>query len=203
MKHLTNSFLAAASILSLTFAANAATYQAGTYQLDAAHSKIGFEVPHLVISTVEGKFNNAEGTLTLDDKFEKSKVKASAEIASVDTGNEKRDTHLKSPDFFDAAKYPKMEFESTAVSGTPDAFKLTGNLTIKGVTKKVTFDGKLLGAVPNDGFGNQKVAFTAKTKVSRKEYGLKWNNMFESGPVVGDEVTIDLRYEAARPLPKK
>lgn len=177
-------------------------YQAGSYQLDMAHSKIGFEIPHLVISTVEGKFNQAEGTVDLAEKFDASKVKVAAEIASIDTGVKKRDDHLKSPDFFDAAKFPKMSFESTAVMGPPQAFKLTGNLTIKGVTKKVTFDANYLGTA-NDAFGNQKAAFNAKTKISRKDFGLTWNNMVEAGPVVGDEVTIVLRIQAGRPLPKK
>jgi polyisoprenoid-binding protein YceI len=202
MKTVRQSILSGVSVLALAVSANAAKYEAGTYQVDSTHSKIGFEIPHLVISTVDGKFDQSEGTLDLNENFEKSKVKASVDIGSIDTGLEKRDTHLKSPDFFDAAKYPKMTFESTSIAGSTDSFKLTGNLTIKGVTKKVTFDGKYLGTVA-DGFGNQKAAFTAKTKINRKDFGLNWNSMIEAGPVVGDQVTIDLRLETGRPLAKK
>jgi polyisoprenoid-binding protein YceI len=192
-----------ASTLAMSASALAdSKYEAGSYQLDPAHSKIGFEIPHLVISTVEGKFNQAEGAIDLNEKFEKSKAKITVDIASIDTGVVKRDGHLKSPDFFDAEKYPKMSFESTSIAGTPDSFKLTGNLTIKGITKQVAFDGKYLGTVM-DGFGNQKAAFNAKAKISRKDFGLTWNNMVEAGPVVGDEVTIELRVQAGRPAPKK
>lgn len=202
MTNLRQRIVIGASVLVLSATAHAAKYESGNYQLDPAHSKVGFEIPHLVISTVEGKFNNSEGSIELNDKFEKSKVKANVDIASIDTGNEKRDTHLKSPDFFDSGKYPKMTFESVQVIGAAENFKLIGNLTIKGVTKKVTFDGKYLGSVV-DGYGNQKAAFSATTKINRKDFGLNWNSMVEAGPVVGDEVTIDLRLQAGRPLPKK
>lgn len=185
-----------------TAAASDARYSAGSYQIDSAHSKVGFEVPHLVISTVEGRFTKFDGEVKLDDKFEKSSVKMSTDISSIDTGNGKRDDHLRSPDFFDAKKFPHMKFESTEIKGSPDAFQLTGNLTIKGVTKKVIFDSKYLGTVV-DGFGNQKAAFSSKAKINRKDFGLNWNNVVEAGPVVGDEVTIDLRLQAGRPLLKK
>lgn len=193
-------------ISALTFAgfahaADAPKYAAGAYQIDPAHSKVGFEIPHLVISSVEGRFNAFEGTLDLNEKFEKSKVKFSVDISSIDTGNSKRDDHLKSPDFFDAGKYPKMTFESTEVKGTPEGFKLTGNLTIHGVTKPQTFEAKYTGSA-KDGYGNEKAAFTAKKEISRKEYGLTWNNMVEAGPVVGDKVTIDLKIQAAKPAAK-
>ena len=186
----------------LTFAAVVAqaagpAYQAGTYNLDPMHSKVGFEVPHLVISTVEGRFTKLGGDIQLGEKFEKSSVKVAVDTDSVDTGVAKRDDHLKSPDFFESKKYPQMKFESTEIAGTPETFKLTGNLTIKNVTKKVTFEGKYLGTV-KDGYGNEKAAFNAKTKINRKDYGLTWNNAVEAGPVVGDEVTIDLKLQAAK-----
>lgn len=171
-------------------------YAAGTYNVDPMHSKIGFEIPHLVISTVEGKFDKYEGSIELADKFEKSRVNVAIDMSSIDTGVAKRDDHLKSPDFFDIAKHPQMKFESTGISGSPENFKVTGNLTIKGVTKKVTLDGKYLGTV-KDGYGNDKAAFQAKTKINRKDFGLTWNQMVEAGPAVGDEVTIDLRIQAA------
>ena len=172
-------------------------YQAGTYNLDPMHSKVGFEVPHLVISTVEGRFTKFSGDIQLGEKLEKSKVQVAVETDSIDTGVGKRDDHLRSPDFFESKKYPQMKFESTEIAGTPEAFKLTGNLTIKSVTKKVTFEGKYLGTV-KDGYGNEKAAFNAKTKINRKDFGLTWNNAVEAGPVVGDDVTIDLKLQAAK-----
>lgn len=197
--------LALASALALaTFAGTAMAqgkYTAGTYQLDPAHSKVGFEIPHLVISSVEGRFTTFTGSVDLADDFAKSKAKVDVDLSSIDTGVGKRDDHLKSPDFFDVAKYPKMTFESTEVVGKPEAFKLKGNLTIRGITKPVTFDAKYLGTV-GDGYGNQKAAFSASTKINRKDFGLTWNNVVEAGPVVGDEVTIDLRLQAGRPAKK-
>jgi polyisoprenoid-binding protein YceI len=192
-RHLT---LAALLTLSGT-ALGSEAVKPGTYTVDASHTKVGFEVAHLVISSVEGRFGKVEGKVELSDKFDKSKFTMKAETASVDTGVAKRDEHLRSPDFFDAAKYPEMKFESTEVKGKPESFKLTGDLTIKGVTKKVTFDSKYLGTV-NDGFGNDRSAFTAKAKINRKDFGLAWGNMMEKGPIVGDEVTIDLKVEATK-----
>ncbi len=175
---------------------------AGKYNLDPMHSKVGFEVAHLVISSVEGKFKNFSGVLTVDDKFEKSKVEAEIDISSVDTSVKDRDDHLKSPDFFDAAKYPKMTFKSTSISGTPESFKLTGDLTLKGKTQKVTFTGSYKGSAV-DGYGNTKAAFNASAKISRKEFGLTWNKLVEVGPVVGDEITIDLKLQGAKEVAKK
>ena len=189
--------IALASVIFTSFATQASA--AGTYQVDPTHTKVGFEVPHLVISTVEGRFNKFEGKVDLADKFEKSKFRMLVDVASVDTGVAKRDDHLRNADFFEAPKYPEMKFESTEIKGKPESFQLTGNLTIKGVTKKVTFDAKHLGNV-NDGFGNDRAAFTAKTKINRKDFGLNFASMMEKGPVVGDDVTIDLRVEATKPL---
>ena len=170
--------------------------EAGRYNIDPMHSKVGFEVPHLVISSVEGKFNKFSGVIAVDDKFEKSKLTAEAEIASIDTGVGQRDDHLKSPDFFDSAKYPKMIFASTNISGNPESFKLTGDLKIKDKTKKVVFDAKYTGSAV-DGYGNLKAAFTATTKIKRKDFGLNWNQAVEAGPIVGDEITIELKVQGA------
>lgn len=187
----------ASLIAGLLFAAQAfAQVPAGKYDIDPMHSKVGFEIPHLVISSVEGKFNTFSGGMDLQDKFEKSKVEASIDVASIDTGVTDRDTHLKSPDFFDAAKFPKLSFKSTKIEGKPESFKLTGDLTIHGVTKKVTLDGKYLGTV-KDAYGQQKVAFNATGKINRKDFGLTWGKAVEAGPVVGDEVTLSLKIQAA------
>ncbi|MGZ3652471.1 MAG: YceI family protein [Bdellovibrionota bacterium] len=180
----------------------AADYRPGAYDLDAAHTKLGFEVPHLVISTVEGRFSKFSGKVDLAEKFEKSKFTVLVDTSSVDTGVTKRDDHLRSADFFDVQKFPEMKFESTEIKGKPESFKLTGNLTIHGVTKKVVFESKYLGAV-NDGMGSQKVAFRGKTKINRKDFGLKWGAVMEAGPVVGDEVSLDLSVEAGHPADKK
>lgn len=178
--------------------ASAAPYEAASYTIDPMHSKVGFEIPHLVISSVEGRFNKFDGAIALDKSFEKSTFKSSVEIASIDTGEKKRDEHLTSPDFFDAKKFPTMTFVSTGIKGTPEAFQLTGDLTIHGVTKKVTFDSKFLGQV-KDGYGNQKVAFHGKTKINRKDFGLTWSQAVEAGPIVGDDVEISLNIQAGKP----
>lgn len=174
---------------------------AGNFDVDASHSKVGFEIPHLMISTVEGRFTQFDGKINVGDDFAKSSVKVSVDLASVDTGNDKRDEHLRAEDFFDVKKTPKMVFESAQVLGTPEAFQLVGNLTIKNVTKPVTFEGQYLGTT-SDGFGNEKIAFKAKSKINRKDFGLTYGKMLEAGPVVGDEVTIELKVEAGRPISK-
>lgn len=185
-------------LLLATIAFTKAKYEAGVYEIDSMHSKVGFEVPHLVISTVEGTFNQFDGKLELADKFEKSKLDASVDVTSIDTGVVKRDDHLRSKDFFEVSAYPKMTFKSTKISGQPEAFKVVGDLTLKGVTKTTTFEGKYLGTVI-DGYKNQKVAFNLKGKINRKDFGLNWGSMVEAGPVVGDEVTIVLKIQAGHP----
>lgn len=170
---------------------------AGKYSLDASHSKVGFEIPHLVISTVEGRFGSFTGEFEMGEKVSSSKVTASVDISSIDTANADRDAHLKSADFFDAAKHPKMTFVSKSISGSFESFKMTGDLTIKGKTKSVIFDGKFLGNV-NDAYGNTKAAFTATAKINRKDFGLTWSKAVEVGPVVGDEVTITLKIQGAK-----
>lgn len=171
----------------------------GVYEFDKAHTKIGFSVPHLVISKVEGHFNNFEGEISLGKNLASSSVKAKVLTNSVDTGNAERDDHLRSDDFFGVEKHPEMRFVSTRLKGTLKSFKMTGDLTIKGVTKRVTFDTRYLGTVV-DGYGNQKVAFEATTRVNRKDFGLAWSSLVEAGPVVGDNVTIQLIIQGAKPI---
>lgn len=173
----------------------------GKFNIDPMHSKVGFEIPHLVISTVEGSFKTFEGTVEIDPTFSNSKVEAEVQIASIDTGVTKRDDHLKSADFFDAKKHPKMIFKSTAIKGTPESFKMEGDLTIHGTKKPVVFEGKFLGAV-TDGYGNRKAAFKVSAKINRQDFGLKWSSAVEAGPVVGDEVTITLNIQAAKVVEK-
>ncbi|MEQ1721791.1 MAG: YceI family protein [Pseudobdellovibrio sp.] len=188
------------ALTSTSFAS--AKLASGKYNIDPMHSKVGFEIAHLVISSVEGKFKTFSGTITVDEKFEKKKLDADIEIASIDTSVNDRDAHLKSPDFFDADKYPKMTFKSSAIKGTPESFKLIGDLTIKGKTKKVTFESVYKGTVA-DAYGNQKAAFVATTKINRRDFDLTWSNLVEAGPIVGDEVTLELKIQAALDKPIK
>lgn len=198
MRSMFNSILVA-----LTLAATAqAKTEAGKYNIDPMHSKVGFEVPHLVISSVEGKFKTFSGVLILDEKFEKSKLDAEVDISSVDTAVKDRDDHLKSPEFFDATAFPKMTFKSTAISGKPESFKLTGDLTLRGKTQKVVFDGTYKGTA-KDAYGNTKAAFSATAKINRKDFGLTWNKAVEVGPVVGDIITIDLKIQAGKEVVAK
>ncbi|WP_413290777.1 YceI family protein [Bdellovibrio sp. HCB337] len=169
----------------------------GTYKIDVAHSKVGFEVSHLVVATVEGKFSDFEGTFVIDPKLDKSTIDVNIKSTSVNTDNKDRDDHLRSPDFFDSKKYEKLTFKSKKITGTPENLKVSGDLTIRGVTKPVTLDAKYTGSV-KDPWGNERVAFRASTKINRKDFGLSWHKAVEVGPVVGDEVTLDLRVEAIK-----
>ncbi|MCB1049025.1 MAG: YceI family protein [Acidobacteria bacterium] len=169
--------------------------KAGTYSVDPAHSKVGFEVSHLVIATVEGHFSDYVGQITIGDSFEKSQFEATVQTGSVYTDQADRDKHLRSGDFFDAEKFPTMTFKSTGIKGSPENFEIMGDLTIKGTTKPVVFKAKYTGTVV-DPWGNTKAAFRASTDVNRHDFGLSWSKMIEAGPVVGDTVTIELRIEA-------
>ena len=188
-----------ATILFLSNAVFAANPPAGNYQIDTGHTKIGFGVKHMMISTVEGSFKKFEGSIQIKEKFTDSSVNATVDVNSIDTNMPKRDEHLRTPDFFNVAKKgnDKMTFKSMVITGTPEAFKMTGDLTINGKTKKTTFDGVFGGAV----IGKQKeqrVGFSASTKISRKDFGIAWNQAVEAGPIVGDEVTITLSVEATK-----
>lgn len=169
---------------------------AAPYKVDAAHSQVMFKVRHL-ISTVTGRFDKFEGSFDYDSKnLAGFKSKGTIDATSINTNNSKRDEHLRSPDFFDTAKYPTLEFSSTSVSdlkGTKG--KLKGNLTIHGVTKPVVFDVEFLGT-GKDPWGNEKAALTATTTINRTDFGLKWNQALETGGVlVGEEVQIILEIE--------
>ncbi|HWP64790.1 MAG TPA: YceI family protein [Candidatus Limnocylindria bacterium] len=171
---------------------------AATYKVDPGHTSVTFLVRHL-LTNVEGRFRTFEGTIVFDPaEPEKTVVKGTIDVASIDTNVEKRDEHLRSPDFFDVAKYPKIEFVSTGVSDVDretNTGKLHGNLTIHGVTKPVVLDAQFLGAA-TDPWGNKKGGFTATTTINRKDFGLTWNKSLETGGLlVGDEVTIRLNVE--------
>jgi polyisoprenoid-binding protein YceI len=169
---------------------------ADTYDIDKMHSTLGFEVRHL-ISKVPGKFDDFQGAIEYDDANpEKSSVAVTIEAKSIDTSNEKRDSDLKSPNFFDVAKYPKITFKSKSVQKTGDGkFDVTGDFTMHGVTKEVVLKVELLGK----GAGLQGATVSgweATTAFKRSEYGLTWNKVIEGTQVVGDDISIDLKVEA-------
>lgn len=188
----------ALALLSLLLARGAA---AADYEIDGSHSAAQFSVRHLMISNVKGEFGKTSGTVSYDGKDVKSVVAdVSVDVASINTREPKRDEHLKSPDFFDVAKFPAMTFKSKkAEAAGQGAFKLTGDLTIHGVTKEVTF--AVTGPTPEtkDPWGNTRVGASATTTIDRKAFGLTWNKALETGGVlVGDEVAITLDLEAVK-----
>jgi polyisoprenoid-binding protein YceI len=155
------------------------------WALDAAHSEIQFKVKHMMISTVTGKFNNFNVEVEAEkDDFSDADISFTADTASVDTGAEQRDTHLRSADFFDADKYPKMVFKATSFS--PAKSELQGELTIKDVTKTVKLEAEF-GGIGQDPWGNTKAGFTLSGKLNRKEWGLNWNAALEAGGVLVSE----------------
>jgi polyisoprenoid-binding protein YceI len=164
------------------------------YQIDPAHSSVQFAVRHLMVSNVRGSFSGVTGTVTFDSANPSaSTVNATIDVNTITTNDEKRDGHLKSPDFFDAAQYPVMTFKSTQVEKTGDAeFDVTGDLTLHGVTKKVVLDVEEVSSEAKDPWGGTRVGVTAKTKIKRGDFGLTWNAALEAGGVmVGDEIKIE------------
>lgn len=171
--------------------------RAETYDIDASHSNVGFRIRHLVAKT-SGRFTKFSGTIDFTPgKPETWKVTADIDPASINTDNEKRDGHLRNPDFFDVEKYPKMAFKSTKVTDVKgDAAKLHGELTMHGVTKPVVLDLEI-GGTTKDPWGNAKAGFTARGKVNRKEFGMVWNKALDAGSVMlGEEVEVVIDVEA-------
>ncbi len=174
--------------------------QAITYTIDPAHSTAGFKVRHLMVSNVRGEFSKVTGTVVVDpDAPENSKVEAHIDASTIHTRDEQRDAHLKSADFLDVEKFPEITFVSKKVAGADGEWKVTGDLTIHGVTKQVTLDVEGLAPEVKDPWGNVKSGATATTKISRKDFGMVFNMALETGGVmVGDEVTISLELELLR-----
>jgi len=185
------------SLLTGWLAVAATTAWGATYEVDPAHSTVGFSIRHL-ISRVQGVFNRFEGTIDFDPKApDKLRVKASIDVASVNTRNDRRDEHLRSPEFFDAKKYPKMTFQSTKVEKLgANKFRVTGKLTLHGVTKPVTLE-VVYGGQVKDPWGNTRIGFHATGKLNRKDFGISWNKVLDQGTnMIGDEVTINIDVEA-------
>lgn len=175
-----------------------------TFQIDPRHSAAEFAVTHLMISTVRGEFHGVNGTVVLDDQDpSKSVVNVTIDAASVDTREPDRDKHLKSPDFFDVAKYPTITFKSTKVEPAgPGKLKVLGDLTIHGVTRQVTLEVTAPNAPIKDPWGLQRSAVYGTTKINRQDFGVKWNAALDAGGVaVSDDVNITLDVEMIIPPP--
>jgi len=168
---------------------------AGTWTIDASHSEIGFSVRHAMISKTRGRFGAVEGTVVAGESLESTVVSISIPVASLDTRDDNRDGHLKSGDFFDVETHPSITFVSTSVAPKGDDVEVTGDLTIRDVTKSITMVAEFNGTA-TDPFGNNRAGFTAETEIDRKEFGLTWNAALETGGVlVGDKVKIHLDVE--------
>lgn len=171
-----------------------------TWQIDTAHSSANFSIKHMMIAKVHGGFEKLSGTLHYDaSEVTKSYVEASIDAASINTREAQRDGHLKSADFFDVEKYPTIDFKSKRVEKDGDDLKVTGDLTIRGVTKEIVLDVEGPSAEMKDPYGNIKIGISATTKIKRKDFGLTWNAALEAGGVlVGDDVTISLDVQFAK-----
>ena len=171
-----------------------------TWQIDSAHSGIHFSVRHLVIAKVRGQFGRWTGAVHVPDgDFTKATAEVAIDATSIDTGVAERDAHLKSADFFDVESHPELTFRSRRIEAKGgDRFALVGDLTIRGITREVTLDVES-GGQTKDPWGNQRAAFSARTSVDRKAFGLTWNQALETGGVmVGDKVEIEIDVEAVR-----
>ena len=178
-----------------------ATIAQTKWKVDASHSKLGFSVTHMMVSETEGKFKVYEGTVDSksDMDFTDANINFSADVNSINTEDEKRDGHLKSPDFFDAEKFPKISFKSTSMKPSgkgKTSYVLTGDLTMHGVTKKVVLTAIGAAKVVKDPYGNLKNGFKVVGTLNRKDFGLSWNAALEAGGVaVSEDVKIDLNIE--------
>jgi polyisoprenoid-binding protein YceI len=168
--------------------------QTTTWKVDKAHSAAEFKVKHMMISNVKGHFSGIDGVLDLnEDDVTKSHVEATIDASSVTTREPQRDAHLKSPDFFDVEKFPTLAFKSNAVKTANGDLAVSGDLTIHGITRPVVFTVEGPTSPAKDPWGNTRIGLTATTKINRKDFGLTWNAVLETGGIlVGDDVTITL-----------
>jgi polyisoprenoid-binding protein YceI len=171
----------------------------GTWQVDPTHSSIEFEIKHMMIATVRGRFTEFEGTLVAAEDIADSRAYGMVKAASIDTNSPDRDAHLRSPDFFDVEHYPEIRYESTRIEplGGP-LFRVTGDLTIKDVTREVQLEATVEG-VQRDPWGNDRVGMSVRGTINRKDFGLSWQKALETGGfLVGDEVRILIDISAVR-----
>lgn len=170
------------------------------WNLDTVHSGINFSVRHMVVSKVRGRFTKFSGNVELDENdLARSVVEATIDASSVDTGTAQRDEHLRSADFFDVEHFPQIRFRSTGIEKLGgERYRLTGELTIRDVSREIALDVEY-GGRGKDPWGNERVGFTAKTALDRKDFGLKWNQTLETGGVlVSDRVEIELELQAVK-----
>jgi len=188
----------AAVTIALLFAAAPGVF-ADTYNVDPVHSQVEFTVAHLVMFKVKGTFDQYQGVIEADPASGTLKsVQASIQTASIDTREKKRDDHLRSADFFDAANHPEMTFVSKRIEGSSGDITVVGDLTIRGTTREVALKGKYLGEI-KDAYGKTRAGFEAAGKINRQDFGLTWNKALETGGlVVGDEVEIGLDIQAVK-----
>jgi len=179
----------------LLFSASASA--ADTYNIDPAHSSVGFSVSHMVINNVKGKFNEFSGTMVVDSGAIQE-AKGTVQTKTVDTGVERRDADLRSPNFFEVDKYPTITFQSKRVEKKGGETMVIGDFTMHGVTKELSLPVKLAGPI-KDPFGNTRIGLQAKTKINRRDFGLTYGKVLETGGlVVGDEVEIEINAEATK-----
>ena len=171
----------------------------GTYGIDISHSHVGFKVRHLMVSKTRGRFTDFDGTVTIADEPLESSLDVTVQMASIDTRDEQRDGHLRSPDFFDVEQYPTMRFRSTGLRQIDDEhFELDGELTVRDTTNPLTLAVTFDGAV-TDPWGNDRAAFTARGELDREAFGLTWNQALEAGGVVvGKKVELEIEAELVK-----
>ena len=171
------------------------------WNIDAVHSGIGFSIRHMVVSKVRGRFARFSGNLVLDDDGDltKSAVEATIDVSSIDTGVPQRDTHLRSADFFEVERFPEMRFRSTRIEKVSDErYRVTGDLTIRDISREIVLDVEH-GGRAKDPWGNERSGFIATTTLDRKDFGLHWTQLLETGGVlVGDRVDIELEVQAVK-----
>ena len=193
------SWISKAAILAAAIVALPVLAHADTWQIDPMHTNVEFTVRHMMISNVKGQFEKTSGTIDADaNDPTAAKVDATIDASSLNTRVEKRDMHLKSPDFLDVAKYPTITFKSTKIEAAgPNKWTVTGDLTLHGVTKPIVLDVEASGPPIHDPMGNMRAGASATAKIKRSDFGLTWNKVLESGGVmVGDEVAISIDVEA-------
>lgn len=178
--------------------ASTSVFAADSYVIDPVHSNVAFTIRHLV-SKVTGKFDDFSGTVNIDPKkLATSSVDFAIKVPSINTGNGDRDKHLKSPDFFDAEKYPEITFKSSSVKAkSKNNYAVAGTLTMHGVSKRVTLPVEFSG-FGKDMQGNEKAGFELSTKLDRKAYGINWNKAVDNGTLLGDEVTVNINLETSK-----
>ncbi len=187
--------------VAMTLAVSMSVSQAEVWKIDNAHSYVGFEIKHLVISTVRGNFKDFAGTIDFDGKdVSKGSAEMTIQVASISTAQEKRDGHLKSPDFFAADSFPTITFKSKKViPGEGQAFKLVGDFTMKGVTKEVTFNCVFNGTFTSEKMGGSKAGFSAETVINRQDFKITYGQILDNGGLaLGNDVTVKIDIEATK-----